>query len=761
MSQAPGVVLALTLSLALAASSQEVPTRPFTEQGYCGLALTDIVSGHTVVSWLYPGPLGGSGLQAAVDLARPDLIVSVDGETMNAEQFRDYVRAKSPGETIEIRYRRAKRRSGTIPRAPDHEEAVRTISVKLEARDTWTGTAGRPRRTVDDVTLPEDALLDPADPNNILGAAVAEHGLGDSLRVLRQAFLDRWARDTDPHSLSLVKLGFEHPFRLPEIQQRLSSLTQSAASDPQGALRLLIVRSLDSEDEDTEVEAGESPLSDALRHLADTMRAADRACERAIPEDRDARAFAQQCLEFLRVPRRTFYIAGEESRQHIEVIRQSIDWRLEDVVAASEDLWRILSDPCAMAGDPIDAPPPLATAVDGRITRAMQTGDGRWLVVGSHEANRYDMSLIDAVIDPGGDDRYEASDLCVGSRAIIDLAGNDDYSGTSDQGPGGALLGASLIDDRAGDDRYHGELLGCGAAVFGVSLLLDRGGHDVYSGSEWSLGAACYGAGVIIDQGGGNDTYLGDYLCQGVGGPRGLGCIVDAGGRDLYRANGPTPSAYGTPAVYQSFSQGMAFGYRGYAAGGIGVLQDLGGDDRYEAGEFAQGGAYYYGLGVLHDVSGRDLYYGNRYGQGFGVHQALGVLADDAGDDVYWSMTAASQGAAWDIGAGLLIDHAGNDSYQCDGLGQGGASMQGIAMLVDLAGQDRYVARGGATQGQSGGDSYHYDRTNAFSFSLLLDLGSQRDWYSSGRGNNATESTGALNEARPQDSSLHGLFIDQ
>ena len=39
------------------------------------------------------------------------------------------------------------------------------------------------------------------------------------------------------------------------------------------------------------------------------------------------------------------------------------------------------------------------------------------------------------------------------------------------------------------------------------------------------------------------------------------------------------------------------------------MISDLGGDDRYEAGELAQGGGYFYGLGILHDASGRDLYY--------------------------------------------------------------------------------------------------------------------------------------------------------
>ena len=190
------------------------------------------------------------------------------------------------------------------------------------------------------------------------------------------------------------------------------------------------------------------------------------------------------------------------------------------------------------------------------------------------------------------------------------------------------------------------------------------------------------------------------------------------------------------------------------------MLCDLGGDDRYEAGEFAQGGGYYWGLGILYDRSGNDLYYGNRYGQGFGCHQAIGILADDAGDDTYWAMCAACQGAAWDIAMGLLIDRGGNDSYQAEGLCQGSAAMQAIGWLIDLDGTDRYVARGEACHGCSAGNSYHYKETGCLSWSLLLDAGGTVDYYSSGRPNGATLAPGKPDEKNPENSPLHGLFVD-
>jgi len=766
-------VLCLTLAVSRFAGAQDTAAeKPLSEQGYIGLSLRDIPDGHTVVSWLFPGPLNGQGLDAPdVDLARPDVIVAVNGEPMNAEQFKEFIRSSAPGTQVVIEYRRAKNRGGGIPDAINAEDEVQRLEVTLESREEWTGTMQRGRGHDTVVTLDQPPMLDPHDPDNILGKAIAEHELAEPLDKLLGVFTEWQERDDDYHSLSRVRAGFDNPFCLPELARLVSGPAHDAPQQFLGVARRLMEQSLDinasridggasraradwlEDDED-------SPRSRLVNSVRNAIGDPVILQERLVDEQ-----FAWDCLSFLRVPRRTFYLAGPDTKKHVAVIRRSMEMDFGTLVPALDaiGLLSALQKETVIEAGAVDQvlPSSLEGAISGDISLFFYIDPVGWVVVGSEQSNRYDMAKIAAVIDPGGNDEYYATDLRLGTRVIIDFAGNDHYTGTPEQGPGGALLGASLIDDRAGDDVYEGELLSAGAAMYGVSLLLDRGGNDIYKGSEWSLGAAVYGAGMIIDLGGGADQYLGDFLCEGVGGPRGFGCIIDENGRDLYRANGPTPSAYGTPAVYQSFSQGMGFGYRNYAAGGIGMISDLGGDDRYEAGEFAQGGAYYYGLGILHDAKGRDLYYGNRYGQGFGVHQAVGILVDDAGDDTYWSMTAASQGAAWDIGVGLLLDRAGNDTYQCDGLGQGGASMQGIAMLIDLAGRDRYVAGGGATQGQSGGNSYHYHDTGAFSFSLLLDLGGAEDHYSRGRTNNATTKTGSLNEGNPQNSGLHGLVIDE
>jgi hypothetical protein len=328
------------------------------------------------------------------------------------------------------------------------------------------------------------------------------------------------------------------------------------------------------------------------------------------------------------------------------------------------------------------------------------------------------------------------------------------------------VFGLSILDDRAGNDVYRSpRAFSIGAGLCGIGILLDHAGNDTYENrgpqAGWSMGVGFYGAGLIVDRAGA-DVYRGEKLSQGVGGPRGIGMILEGKGKDLYVANGPAfGSAYGTPGVYLGMSQGFGIGVRGYAAGGVGAIYDYDGNDRYEAGEFSQAGGYYWGLGILHDAKGHDVYLGNRYGQAFAAHQAAGILIDDEGDDTYWAMTAACQGGTWDESIGLLLDRQGNDSYRCDGLGQGAASMQAIGLLIDLAGDDRYSAGKGSTQGQGGGNAYHYDATKVFSFSGLFDLGGGHDSYRADRGNDKAVATGSFRPKNPAASNLYGVFVDR
>jgi hypothetical protein len=290
-----------------------------------------------------------------------------------------------------------------------------------------------------------------------------------------------------------------------------------------------------------------------------------------------------------------------------------------------------------------------------------------------------------------------------------------------------------------------------------VGILVDDAGDDIHVSRSWSQGAGFFGIGSLADLGGA-DQYEGRILCQGVGGPRAIGVLVDRTGSDLYTVRG-APSAYATPATDRGFSQGVGYGMRRDLAGGIGLLVDHAGDDRFEGGEFSQGGGYFFALGVLADRAGRDLYRGDRYAQGFAAHQAFGALLDDAGDDIYYSRTAAGQGAAWDESVAVLVDRAGDDHYRADGLSQGAAAQQAIAALVDLAGRDSFIGAGDSVQGGAAGNEYHFKECACFSLGLLLKRGGAAR-FSSPRPEHVSLLSQIV-EGDPAASRAYGLRIDE
>ncbi|MHC4416931.1 MAG: CRTAC1 family protein, partial [Planctomycetota bacterium] len=206
----------------LAERVEQRPDKPIAEQGYAGLRLRDIPGGHTVVSWILPGPLQGEGLTApAFDLGRPDLVVSVNGRAMNDEQFEQFTSSASPGDRLTLEYRRSRNRGGGIPDALDHEDEVRTVEIVLASRDEWIGTIGRDRGHDTEVTIDSAYRVDPFDAENVLGAAVSEHELVEPIESLVSVF-DEWLeKDRDYHSLGHFRLAFKDPFRAPGIERRV------------------------------------------------------------------------------------------------------------------------------------------------------------------------------------------------------------------------------------------------------------------------------------------------------------------------------------------------------------------------------------------------------------------------------------------------------------------------------------------------------------------------------------------------------------
>ncbi len=306
---------------------------------------------------------------------------------------------------------------------------------------------------------------------------------------------------------------------------------------------------------------------------------------------------------------------------------------------------------------------------------------------GGPENDSFPDALI--VVDAGGDDTYKS--VAIG----VDNGGNDTYTGSV----GFGLFSVAAFVDVGGDDVYEGEGQGAGFSGFGV--LLDLSGKDTYRGKVFVQGAGYNGGGLLIDVSG-NDTYYAYQKAQGFGWVRGIGILADLSGNDSYRMEDsltlfPSPQ---DPRHNSSLGQGMGFGERRdffdgrSLAGGVGLLLDGEGDDRYEAGVFAQGAGYWLGTGVLYDGSGNDAYSGVWYVQGAAAHFAIGALYDRGGDDVYLATRSTSQGVGHDFSYGLLLDGRGKDTYTCGNLCLGSGNAQGVGVFWDMDGSLKVNLRG-------------------------------------------------------------------
>ncbi len=358
---------------------------------------------------------------------------------------------------------------------------------------------------------------------------------------------------------------------------------------------------------------------------------------------------------------------------------------------------------------------------------------------GSSDRDRWDKPDFKFIYDPGGSDFYANGTATTESfdqpiSWVVDKSGDDAYQSTSETAQGCGLPGVGILLDQAGDDTYIGLRWAQGVGYLGVGILMDSQGNDSYHGKQLIQGAGLFGMGVLADLSG-NDRYNGEKHAQGVGFTHGLGMLVDYSGDDHGYSTGLQPTNYGDPGIFDAWSQGCGMGFRGNSSGGIGVVVDVAGSDEWEAGNFSQGGGYYYGLGIFRSIGNEDdTYIASRYGQGFCAHQAAGLFIEDGGDDYYTTRQSVISGLAWDQCVTVFVDAGGDDYYYGgSGFSLGASAHNSICLFADKAGTDTYEYKPGVAR--AGGNKYH----GGSSFSLFLDIGSQQDVYSNQKFHNDTE----------------------
>lgn len=343
-------------------------------------------------------------------------------------------------------------------------------------------------------------------------------------------------------------------------------------------------------------------------------------------------------------------------------------------------------------------------------------------------------NLASVAIDLGGEDLYayvEVPDPLDGDRLPSDAGGRYTPAGppTEDNGPislsevprqGGGRVGTGILIDLGGDDDVYRSLrMSQGAGLFGTGVLIDDGGNDTYDAETVAQGSAAFGIGLHLDLGG-RDTRRAYQMSQGFAYALAAGLSFDVDGDDVYFLDPGDPDQGGDPLYFSAqrpgranstLGQGFGFGRRAdftdraFMSGGIGIVIDGRGDDRYTGGIFAQGGGFWFGAGLLADRAGDDVYDAMWYAMATGAHYGLGLLLEGDGNDRYGdalSRINVTVAGAHDYTAAFLIDAAGDDDYRGSRISLGAGNVNGMGVFVDTAGNDLYDVRSSYALGSAG-----------------------------------------------------------
>jgi tetratricopeptide (TPR) repeat protein len=362
--------------------------------------------------------------------------------------------------------------------------------------------------------------------------------------------------------------------------------------------------------------------------------------------------------------------------------------------------WSAQNEP---AGDPTLATEPIRLRLFGHDD----------IVIGGFGDDTYgdETARVPLLIDLGGNDRYTGPVATTTGRngvgVLIDCGGHDRY-GPSDPSPTDgrtqayAYQGIAILYDHAGNDQYSAWHYAQSCAVMGFALLTDRRGDDRYTAQTAVQGAGMFGFAMLRDLDG-EDIYRCANFGQGAGTTLGVGALVD-----VAEAN-PTASAdryelgirHDRDTMGQvGFGQGGAMGFRHIpwrdvpvAYGGVGILLDRAGNDRYRAaGWTTTGGSYLMSLGALIDDGGND-HYTCGTGLGSGIHLTNAIFIDTQGDDTYDAGFRCG-GSAGDRSVAMFFDEAGDDLYRGRTSNWGTACKPyAYSLFVDAAGDDVYDAQ--------------------------------------------------------------------
>lgn len=292
------------------------------------------------------------------------------------------------------------------------------------------------------------------------------------------------------------------------------------------------------------------------------------------------------------------------------------------------------------------------------------------VIIGGIGDNEYDEKEIkDAVliIDLGGNNAYKgpvASAKESEVKVVIDFGRNVEIM-CNESCAGSGVFGCGLLylPNPTGKKiiKVGDNSAGCG--IFGCGGLFIEGEAEITSNS-FSQGSGCFGIGILLHKNADNSRYIADFFSQGVGTTKGVGILYIQGDNTELESGLVIPD-FREEFGFTSLSQGIGYGPRAFAGGGVGIFIHEGNNSKITSSYFAQGCGYYFGLGIFYKVGRNSKIKARRYSQGSGVHQAFGIatLIGENNEFINWGVGPAY---GWDSSIGIFIAEGDKNSFYAD-----------------------------------------------------------------------------------------------
>jgi hypothetical protein len=299
-----------------------------------------------------------------------------------------------------------------------------------------------------------------------------------------------------------------------------------------------------------------------------------------------------------------------------------------------------------------------------------------------HVFTSAELEHVALLVALGGRHTYKGKVACAAEkqiRLVIDLGEEVTVQAPGESSAGSGVFGIGLmyLPNPDGKKTVLTGGFSQGAGLFGVGGLFVRARQSRFECGCFGQGAGAFGSGIFANSAGTQARYRVRFAGQGAGFTHGVGLFVHKGDAADVTGGLSFPDPREGQAMI-SLSQGVGYGPRAVAAGGVGMILIEGDHNHLESSYISQGSGYWHGWGGCFVLGNDNQLQARRYDQGAGIHTAVGscLLKGRHNKTVNWGVGPAY---GWDWGVGAFETDGDDNSFQAD-WGSGHAELNALSL---------------------------------------------------------------------------------